>query len=152
MSLRNLDALPPVDAALQSVLAGENACVYAYGLIGAQLADSGRTLARQFLAEHTISRDRVRQRLLDLSGQPQPAAAAYDPPFPITGKAAAVRLAALVEDRLALVWADLVASARAAQNDELTTAAAAAVAACAVRSSRWSGTTQAFPGLLSAKN
>ncbi len=151
MSIRNLDALPSVTAALQSVLAGENACVYAYGLIGAQLSDAGRTLARQLLAEHTASRDRVRQRLIGLSVQPEPAAAAYNPPFPITGKAAAQRLAALIEDRLALVWADLVASARLAQNDELTKVAAAAVATCAVRSSRWNGKTQAFPGLLSAK-
>ncbi|MCX6459543.1 MAG: ferritin-like domain-containing protein [Actinobacteria bacterium] len=151
MSVRNLDALPTVTAALQSVLAGENACVYAYGLIGAQLSDAARTLARQFLAEHTASRDRVRQRLIELSVQPEPAAAAYNPPFPITSKSTAQRLGALIEDRLALVWADLVASARAENNDEMTSVAAAAVAACAVRSSRWNGTTQAFPGLLSTK-
>ncbi|MSW41865.1 MAG: DUF4439 domain-containing protein, partial [Actinobacteria bacterium] len=64
--------------------------------------------------------------------------------------ASGLRLAALIEDRLALVWSDLVASARSAGDAELTTLAVAGVAASAVRSSSWSRKAQAFPGLLTA--
>ena len=143
-------ALPSVDDAVQAVLAGENACIYAYGLIGAHLTGSRRADARADLAQHTAARDLVRHWLVTRQVTPQPASAAYNPPFPVTDAASAVRLAALIEDRLALVWADLVASAKANGDDAVTRAAVAAVAACAVRSTRWNGRCQAFPGLLSA--
>jgi hypothetical protein len=147
---RALDALPGLDASLQAALAGENACVYAYGLIGAFLSDTLEERARECLDAHQASRDRVRARLLELQAQPTPAAAAYTPPFPVTDRASAIRLAALVEDRLALVWSDVVASAHAAGDETATKVAVAEVAASAVRSTRWSGKTAAFPGLRSA--
>ena len=142
--------LPSIETAAQSVLAGENACVYSYGLIGAHLTGSRRAEARADLAQHTSARDVLRHVLVSRQATPAPAAAAYSPPFPVTDSASAVRLAALIEDRLALIWADLVAAAKAGGDESVTRAAVAAVAACAVRSTRWSGHCQAFPGLLTA--
>ena len=150
MTVRGLEALPAPNDALQSVLAGEYACGYAYGLIGAQLGGAPREHARRDLADHSASRDTLRRLLLSRGVDPAPAAAAYNPPFAVNTPATALRLAALVEDRLALVWADLVASASSAGDAELTTLAVAGVAASAVRSSSWSGEAQAFPGLLTA--
>ena len=137
--------LPSIETAAQSVLAGENACVYAYGLIGAHLTGSRRAEARADLAQHTSARDVLRHVLVSRQATPAPAAAAYRPPFPVTDSASA-----LIEDRLALIWADLVAAAKAGGDESVTRAAVAAVAACAVRSTRWSGHCQAFPGLLTA--
>jgi len=145
---RALDRLPTVDESLQAALQGEYACVYAYGLVGARLEGDGRDRARADMAAHEASRDRLRAELVARSAVPEPAAAAYDPPFPVTSPVSARRLAALVEDRMALVWSDLVGSARAAGDTAVTEQAVAGVAECAVRSSTWSGTTQAFPGLL----
>ena len=150
MTVRALEPLPAPNDALQSVLAGEYACGYAYGLIGAQLGGVPREHARRDLADHSASRDTVRRLLLSRGVDPAPAAAAYNAPFVVNTPATALRLAALVEDRLALVWADLVASASSAGDAELTTLAVAGVAASAVRSSAWSGEAQAFPGLLTA--
>ncbi|CAB5027175.1 MAG: DUF4439 domain-containing protein [Actinobacteria bacterium] len=141
--------LSPSDA-LQAVLAGEYACGYAYGLIGAQLEGDPREKARRYLAEHSASRNDLRRLLLARGVNPEAAAAAYNPPFSITTPASGLRLAALIEDRLALVWSDLVASARSAGDAELTTLAVAGVAASAVRSSSWSRKARAFPGLLTA--
>jgi len=150
MTLRSIDQLPSLDAALQSALAGESACIYAYGLIGAQLGADERRAAATALDDHSIARDRIRRELTTLKVTPNPGAAAYDPPIAVTNATGARKLAALVEDRMALVWADVVASARAAGSDAITELAAAAVATCAVRAARWSGTTEAFPGLASA--
>jgi len=143
------DAIPSLDQVLQSVLAGENACVYAYGLIGALSTGSARTRARVGLAEHSAARDRIRRVLIDRKQVPAPAAAAYNPPFPVTDAQSASHLAAVIEDRLALVLADLVGAAKANNNAGALNYAVAAIEACAVRSTNWSGTVQAFPGLLS---
>ena len=143
------DSIPSLDQVLQSVLAGENACVYAYGLIGALSTGSARTRSRLALAEHTAARDRIRRVLIDRKQVPAPAAAAYNPPFPVTDAASASHLGAVIEDRMALVLADLVGAAKANNDAGALKWAVAAVDACAVRSTNWSGTVQAFPGLLS---
>jgi hypothetical protein len=57
--------------------------------------------------------------------------------------AAAARLAAELEDRVAAVYADLVRSAEGALRRE----AAAALREAAVRAVRWRGSSVAFPGL-----
>jgi len=143
------DSIPSLDQVLQSVLAGENACVYAYGLIGALSTGSARNRSRLALAEHTAARDRIRRVLVDRKQVPAPAAAAYNPPFPVTDAASASHLAAVIEDRMALVLADLVAAAKANNDAGALKWAITAVGACAIRSTNWSGTVQAFPGLLS---
>ncbi|MEC4020671.1 DUF4439 domain-containing protein, partial [Streptomyces sp. H27-D2] len=78
-----------------------------------------------------------------LGGDPAPAAAAYAMPFPVPDEAAAVRLAAELENRVAGVYADLVRAAAGSLRRE----AADALREAAVRSVRWRGSGVAFPGL-----
>lgn len=146
--MSHLDAgrLPSLADALQAVLAGENASAYAYGLVGSHVTGTGRDLAHQYFTEHDDARDQVRAWLIERGIEPQPAAAAYEPPFPIGSEKSARALAALVEQRLAMVWADLVGAARLEGQTKLVVDSAAAVSTCAVRASRWSGTTTAFVG------
>ncbi|MGW5950540.1 DUF4439 domain-containing protein [Streptomyces celluloflavus] len=92
---------------------------------------------------HRARRDALHRTVRDLGGRPQAAAAAYALPFPVPDTAAAVRLAAELEDRLAGVYADLVRAGGAARRAE----AAAALREAAVRAVRWRGSGVAFPGL-----
>ncbi|MEY7980983.1 DUF4439 domain-containing protein, partial [Streptomyces pilosus] len=63
--------------------------------------------------------------------------------FPVPDAAAAVRLAAKLEGRVAGVYADLVR----ASSGERRRGAAEAMREAAVRAVRWSGESVAFPGL-----
>uniref|UniRef100_UPI004055C7FB DUF4439 domain-containing protein n=1 Tax=Streptomyces olivaceus TaxID=47716 RepID=UPI004055C7FB len=71
------------------------------------------------------------------------AGAGYALPFPVPDAAAAVRLAATLEDRVAGVYSDLV---RAAEDGRRATAAEG-LREAAVRAVRWRGGSVAFPGL-----
>ena len=142
---------PTVVAALQAALAGEHACVYAYGVAGSRLSGSARESARAGLAAHRARRDALAARLSAAGAVPTPAAAAYDLPVTVTGADSARALAGLVEDRLALVWSDVVGAAVAAPDDALAALAAAAVQEAAVRAARWTGSTSAFPGATSSR-
>ncbi|MET8509834.1 DUF4439 domain-containing protein, partial [Streptomyces sp. NPDC004787] len=70
-------------------------------------------------------------------------AAGYALPFEVPDPAAAVRLAAHLEDRVAGVYSDLVRSA----DGPLRREAAAALREAAVRAVRWRGSDVTFPGL-----
>ena len=74
---------------------------------------------------------------------PVAAAAAYALPFPVSDPVAAVRLAAVLEDRVAGVYADVVR----ATGGERRGTAAEALREAAVRAVRWRGGSVAFPGL-----
>ena len=71
------------------------------------------------------------------------AAAAYALPFAVPDAAAALRLAAELEDRVAGVYSDLVRAAEGPLRQD----AAAALREAAVRAVRWRGGSVAFPGL-----
>jgi hypothetical protein len=79
----------------------------------------------------------------DLGGRPAASAPAYALPFPVPDAAAAVRLAAELEDRVAGVYSDLVR----ASSGPLRREAASALREAAVRAVRWRGSGVAFPGL-----
>ncbi|HET6353704.1 DUF4439 domain-containing protein, partial [Streptomyces sp.] len=64
-------------------------------------------------------------------------------PFPVPDAAAALRLAAVLEDRVANVYSDLVRAAGGPLRKE----AAGALREAAVRAVRWRGSGVAFPGL-----
>jgi hypothetical protein len=138
---------PDVTGSLQAALAGENACVYAYGLAGALLSGAGARSALAAIDAHRVRRDAIAARLVAASAAPTPAAAAYDPPFPVVDAASARRLAGTVEARLALVWSDVVAAAAGAHDPVLLATAAAAVQEASVRAAGWTGSTTAFPGV-----
>ncbi|GAA3166411.1 MULTISPECIES: ferritin-like domain-containing protein [Streptomyces] len=143
-SPRSADARPTQLSAVQSALAAEHAAVYGYGVVGGRIADDRRKEAREAYDAHRARRDALRRTVRDLGGTPAASAAAYELPFPVPDAAAAVRLAAELEDRLAAVYAGLVRA-----GDERRRAdAAAALREAAVRAVRWRGSGVAFPGLV----
>ncbi|MGV4988064.1 ferritin-like domain-containing protein [Streptomyces sp. NPDC001709] len=129
--------------ALQAALAAEHAAVYGYGVVGGRIGAAHRTQARAAYDAHRARRDTLTREVRDLGGQPVAADAAYALPFPVPDSAAAVRLAARLEERVAGVYADLVRAATGARRGS----AAAALREAAVRAVRWSGESVAFPGL-----
>jgi hypothetical protein len=120
--------------ALQAALAAEHAAVYGYGVVGGRIGERRRAEAR---------RDALVRAVRDLGAAPVAASAAYELPFPVGDGAAAVRLAARLEERLAGVYSDLVRAATGARRAD----AAGALRETAVRAVRWSGQSVAFPGL-----
>lgn len=129
--------------ALQAALAAEHAAVYGYGVVGGRIGKERRTEARTAYDAHRARRDALVRAVRDAGGAPVAAAAGYALPFPVPDTAAAVRLAARLEDRVAGVYADLVR----ASSGERRRGAAEAMREAAVRSVRWSGESVAFPGL-----
>jgi hypothetical protein len=129
--------------ALQAALAAEHAAVYGYGVVGGRIREGRRTEAKAAYHAHRARRDALVREVRDLGGTPVAAAAAYALPFPVPDSAAAVRLAAELEDRVAGVYSDLV---RAAEGGRRGTAVEA-LREAAVRAVRWRGESVAFPGL-----
>jgi hypothetical protein len=129
--------------AVQAALGAEHAAVYGFGVVGGKIQEERRSEARAAYDAHRARRDELARAVRDLGGKPEPAAAAYALPFPVTDSDAAVRLAAELEDRVAGVYSDLV---RAAEG-ERRRAAAQALRDAAVRAVRWRGESVAFPGL-----
>lgn len=129
--------------ALRAALRAEHAAVYGYGVVGGRMEPSRRGEARAAYHAHRARRDELARAVRDLGGTPDAAAAAYALPFPVLDSAAAVRLAAQLEERLAGVYSDLVR----ASTGERRRSAASALREAAVRSVRWSGESVAFPGL-----
>ncbi|MGP3981215.1 ferritin-like domain-containing protein [Streptomyces sp. KR80] len=129
--------------AVQAALGAEHAAVYGYGVVGARIGDGRRNEAREAYDAHRARRDALGRTIRDLGGSPESSAAAYALPFPVPDEAAAARLAAELEDRVAGVYADLVRATEGSLRRE----AAAALREAAVRSARWRGGGVAFPGL-----
>ncbi|WP_431993760.1 ferritin-like domain-containing protein [Streptomyces albogriseolus] len=129
--------------ALQAALAAEHAAVYGYGVVGGRIGEQRRTEARTAYDAHRARRDALVRDVKGAGGTPVAAAAGYALPFPVPDAAAAVRLAAELEMRVAGVYADLVRSS----GGERRRSAAEAMREAAVRSVRWSGESVAFPGL-----
>lgn len=135
---------PDAIDALQQVLAGEHAVVWAYGTLGPRLADPEAERALTLLVLHQRRRDAVRAQLVGAGAQPVVAEPAYDVPVDPVDPASAAELAALVEERLAAVYGDLVAATDAA---ELRTQAVTGLVDSAVRASSWAPIATTFPGL-----
>ncbi|MDH6624188.1 hypothetical protein M2271_001985 [Streptomyces sp. LBL] len=130
--------------ALQAALAAEHAAVYGYGVVGGRIGEVRRTEVKAAYDAHRARRDTLVREVRDLGGTPVAAAPAYALPFPVPDSAAAVRLAAELEDRVAGVYSDLVRSTEG----ELRGTAAGALREAAVRAVRWrGGESVAFPGL-----
>jgi len=130
-------------AALQAALAAEHAAVYGYGVVGAMTTGASETLARADWLAHQEARDNLEQMLLKLGATPVAASPAYQLPFAVTGQAAAIRLAAVLEDGVTQAYLGLVAVAE----QTLRSFGAQAMQAPANRAVAWRGTTLAFPGM-----
>ncbi|WEH36167.1 ferritin-like domain-containing protein [Streptomyces sp. AM 4-1-1] len=135
-------AAEPLRAA-QAALAAEHAAVYGYGVLGGRVATAREPEATAAHHAHRARRDALTRTVRDLGGEPVAADAAYTLPFPVTDSATAVRLAAVLEDRVAGVYSDLVRTASGPLRGE----AAGALREAAVRAVRWRGSGVAFPGL-----
>ncbi|MFI8893982.1 ferritin-like domain-containing protein [Streptomyces paradoxus] len=129
--------------ALQAALAAEHAAVYGYGVVGGRIDGGRRTEAVTAYDAHRVRRDALVREVKDLGGRPVAASAGYALPFQVPDSAAAVRLAAELEDRVAGVYADLVRAAGGGRR----ALAAEALREAAVRAVRWRGESVAFPGL-----
>ncbi|MFF4173931.1 DUF4439 domain-containing protein [Streptomyces sp. NPDC001744] len=131
-----------LDAA-QAALAAEHAAVYGYGVVGGRVGAGRRAEAAAAYEAHRARRDALRRTVRDLGGAPVAAEAAYGLPFRVADRADAVRLAAVLEDRVAAVYSDLVRATEGPARRE----AAAALREAAVRAVRWRGGDVTFPGL-----
>ncbi|MEV5204124.1 DUF4439 domain-containing protein [Streptomyces sp. NPDC053720] len=129
--------------AAQAALAAEHAAVYGYGVVGGLVGEGRRAEATAAHHAHRARRDALARTVRGLGGVPVAAQAAYALPFAVPDPAAAVRLAAVLEDRVAGVYSDLVRAAEGPLRRE----AADALREAAVRSVRWRGGGVAFPGL-----
>ena len=129
--------------ALQAALGAEHAAVYGYGVVGGKIGQARRADARAAYDAHRARRDELARSVRDLGGTPQAAAAGYALPFAVPDSAAAVRLAAELEERVAGVYSDLVR----AGTGERRRSAAEALREAAVRAVRWTSESVAFPGL-----
>ncbi|MFE5829549.1 DUF4439 domain-containing protein [Streptomyces sp. NPDC056508] len=129
--------------ATQAALAAEHAAVYGYGVVGGRIGAERRAEAAAAYEAHRARREVLRRAVRDLGGAPVVAAAAYGLPFGVADPAGAVRLAAVLEDRVAGVYSDLVRATEGPARRE----AAAALREAAVRAVRWRGGDVTFPGL-----
>jgi hypothetical protein len=133
----------PALAALQAALAAEDAAVYAYGVVGAELSGPHRTRADASYQAHRDRRDALQQRIAASRAVPVAAAPAYRLPSAVTGAASAVRLAGLVEDRICAVYANAVQATAGPLRDTM----AASLRQSALDTLAWRGGGSAFPGL-----
>jgi hypothetical protein len=130
-------------AAMQAALAAEQAASYAYGVIGAHLTGSKFKAAAADCLMHERARDSLTQMIATLGAQPHAAAVAYRLPIPVSTAAQAISLAAILEREVAAAYLGLVA----VPGPALRAFAAARMQDAAIRAVRWSGSSQAFPGL-----
>ncbi|MBT2378298.1 hypothetical protein AMK21_29300 [Streptomyces sp. CB00316] len=144
MTLPAEDEAPsPALTAAQTALAAEHAAVYGYGVLGGRIAGKRRTEASAAYDGHRARRDALMRTVRDLGGAPVAAGAAYALPFAVTDTTSALRLAAVLEDRVAGVYSDLVRATEGPARAD----AAGALREAAVRAARWRGGNVAFPGL-----
>ena len=130
-------------AVLQELLAAEHAMVFGYGVAGARLRGADRLRAQAGWVSHGDERDRLVGLVTARGATPRPPAPSYALASPVRSTGDAVALLAVLEERLADVWADAVARL----TGDLRSLAAAGLAEAAVAGARWRGTSTAFPGL-----
>ncbi|MEV4413969.1 ferritin-like domain-containing protein [Catellatospora sp. NPDC049609] len=133
---------------LQTALAAEHSAIYAYGRLGVLLDNAGRKEARAGEEAHRTRRDALLVRLAELKAEAPVAQAGYALPFPLADRAAALKLAAYVEDGVAVTWRAALADAEGPLRREVL----AAYTDAAVRGTRWrkragvTPATTAYPG------
>lgn len=130
--------------ALQAALAGEHACIYGYGVVGGNLPDEQADAARAALEIHRSRREPLADQIRLRNAEPAAALAAYELPFPVDDAASARQLATLLEQRLAAIYADLVALSNLVSVRRLATSG---LAESAQLVAQWSGDITALPGI-----
>jgi hypothetical protein len=130
-------------AALQAVLAAEQAAIYGYGVAGAYLSGAKQSTAQQYWTAHREARDTLTAMIAARGATPVAPLAYYDLPFPVTSAASAQALATHLEDGVTAAYCGLVAVA----DQSLRDFGALAMQTSAARAAYWRGATLAFPGL-----
>lgn len=136
-------------AALQLALAAEHAAVWGYAVVGSVLAEGMRDAVVAVQSAHRELRDDTAARLRSLGADPVQALPGYALPFTVEESAAALALAALLEDGTAAAWRYVLG---ATDDVLLRGTALTALTGSAVQAVRWrlaagtSPTTVAFPG------
>lgn len=129
---------PATATAVTALVSGEDAAVWAYGVIGAHLPGPMGRRAQRLLEQHRATRQRWAMQLADQI----PAAVAYDVPEPVNDPQQARALAILVERRLVALFADV---AQVTAGD-VRAAAVAGAAESAARAVQWGGDPTPFGG------
>jgi hypothetical protein len=129
--------------ALQAALAAEHAAIYGYGVAGAHLGGNAQAGATRDWKAHLIARDALVTMITNLGATPVTSDVAYALPFRVHDPAAAAKLAALLEDRVARAYLGVVAL----DDAKLRMFGATAMQAPARRAAAWRGSTEAFPGM-----
>jgi hypothetical protein len=130
--------------ALQAALAGEHACIYAYGLAGGLMAAEAKPGAAAGYQGHRQRRDELAKLIRRRGAEPAAALAAYATPFPVHDDATARALLALVENRLAAVYGDVIAQAT---TQDVRARGARALAEAAAAAVSYGQPLTAFPGM-----
>lgn len=129
--------------ALQTMLAAEQAVIYAYGALGPYLTGSQLAAAHAAFDLHRGRRDALVDAIGARGAAPQAAEASYDLPFRVTDTTSACRLAALVETRLAAVCAQAISASSGGDR----TYSAWALTQASLSAQGWGAPVTAFPGL-----
>ena len=139
-----------VQAAWQAALAAEHQAVFGYGLLGPQ-AGSDAALAAACGTAHQRLRDATATGIAATGATPVAPLADYPALYPVSGPAAARRLAARLEDDCAAAWRYLFV--RSVASGSLRRVAQANLTASTIRGVRWRRLIDprhaavAFPGL-----
>jgi hypothetical protein len=131
--------------ALVAAVQGEQAAIYSYGVLGAYLTGTDRSLASRAETDHRNLRDQLTMSM----ASPPAASVIYRMPFPVTSAATALAAAVTVEERSSALWrAAVVATTGTERQIALNALVAGAVRAAAFRraAGAYPGTIP-FPGL-----
>lgn len=134
---------PSASGGLQALLSAEYAMVFAYGALGPHLTGSQSAQAHAAFDLHRGQRDVLVAAIGARGGSPLAAEASYDLPFHVTDATSALRLAALVENRLTAVSAQSISVSSSGDRAY----AAWALTQAALRAQTWGAPVTAFPGL-----
>lgn len=133
---------PAARRALEQLLRGEHAAVFAYPIVISRSTGNRRAAATTLWQEHIRERDTLERQLVAAGVDPPAAAAAYDVGAVPTTSQEAAQLAARVENALAAVAVDGVAATTGA----VQLACAQQLVTAARRARMWGAPATALPG------
>jgi hypothetical protein len=109
----------PVTPALQKILAAQHAAVFAYSVIGVQLADTGQIQqARAVQAAHRLTRDAIMTQLDAVGATPVSPDSQYTPSEAVTDETTAQRWALALEQDCAAAYRYLLTTAATAPGNQ----------------------------------
>jgi len=135
---------------VQAALRAEHSAIWGYGVVGAAVDAQSRQSVRDVDAAHRAGRDELADLIRSVGGDPDPAEASYELPFPVADAAGGLRLAAFLEAGVANGYAYAISQADSARGKEFCLDA---LVYAALRQTSWqqlagvTPVTPEFPGL-----